>query len=156
MLFRSETRANAKRNWAGKFNEVQGQLAINGGALKAVQEQLVTSGKNTYGGAPNITGNTAIVDQLTAGNADIGGQLAKVAAENKDIEQQLIQRKGAAGNASLQQGAVVDLNGLSQTVGNANTNAAQALLFGNNTYTGNTNINAGNLVNGTEIGRAHV
>ncbi len=137
-----ETRANAKRNWAGKFSEVQQQVTMNGGTLKSVQGQLALSGANTFTGGTTIKGNEALVQRLTASNTYVGDQLAKVAAENRDIEQRRAgQQQGTVGNA--QQAAVLDMNGLTQNASSAN--AAQALLFGNNTYSGATNISAGTL-----------
>ncbi|MCX6979268.1 MAG: hypothetical protein NTV08_00725 [Verrucomicrobia bacterium] len=136
-----ETRSNAKRNWAGKFSEVQQQLTMNGGTLNAVQEDLA-SNKNTYKGATAVK-DGALVQKLADSNKYVGEQLAKVAAENRDIEQRRSgQQQGAPGNA--QQAATVDVNGLVQNTA-SNTNAAQALLFGNNTYSGAANINAGTL-----------
>lgn len=141
-----ETRANAKRNWAGKYSEVQQQWALNGGTLNAVQGDIA-SNKNTYKGAATIN-DGVLVQKLTASNTYVGEQLAKVAAENRDIEQRRAgQQQGAQGNA--REAATVDMNGLTQTASNAN--AAQALLFGNNTYSGATNINAGTLNVGNTV-----
>jgi autotransporter-associated beta strand protein len=140
-------RFNAKQNWAMTCTQVQTLVTKNNQVLQGGRYSNSVKQQDEAGGKDR----QALVQKLTVANGDIGNQLAKVEEDNKRIEQQ--RRAGGAGafndaNQSQQQGAMnVDSNGLQMQQGAASANRAQALLFGNNTYTGATNINAGTVSN---------
>jgi autotransporter-associated beta strand protein len=140
-----EVRFNAKQNWAMTCTQVQMLVTKNNQVLQggrysnSVKQQDEAGGKDLQ----------AQVQKLAVANFDIGTQLAKIEEDNKHIEQQ--RQAGGAGafndaSQSQQQAATnVDSNGLQMQQNAGSANRAQALLFGNNTYTGATNISAGTL-----------
>ncbi|MEO6787080.1 MAG: hypothetical protein ABI318_13195 [Chthoniobacteraceae bacterium] len=132
-----DARANAKRNWDMKCAEVQGILISNGGVLQSGRYSVAQEGigKNKE--------QVELVKKLSDTNAYVGQQLAKVEEDNRKIVQQRVGQAGVAGGGRGSQGTTLDVNGLAQTTNNAN--AAQVLLFGNNTYSGATTINSGTL-----------
>lgn len=135
-----EVRANAKANWSMKCAEVQGILTSNGGILQSDRYAAKQADE------PAKKKQAELVQKLSDTNSYVGEQLAKVEQDNRDIEQRRsgqAQQQGVPGQA--QQAATVDVNGLTLNNAASNANAAQALLFGNNTYSGNTTIMAGTL-----------
>jgi hypothetical protein len=124
-----ETRSNAKQNWAMKCAEVQQQVAKNNGLLQSDRYSNFAKEKDEAGGRDR----QALVKKLADTNAYVGNELAKAEEDNKRIERQVATN---ANDLPMQQGV-------------ASGNRAQALLFGNNTYTGGTTVNGGTLAAGS-------
>ncbi len=131
-------RTNAKANWSAMCSQVQGVLTSNGGILRS--DRLSVSNQAD---GPARKEQAELVQKLSDTNTLVGQQLAKVERDNRDIEQRRAGQQGTVAN--VQPAATVDVNGLVQNSSVSNVNAAQALLFGNNTYSGTTTINAGTL-----------
>lgn len=129
-------RAKAQANWSAMCTQVQGTLMSNGGVLQSDRDATMSSDKKT------TKEQGELVQKLSETNTHVSQQLAKIEKDNKDIGQRRAGQAGVAG-ANAQQGTALDANGL--TLNSNATNAAQTLLFGNNTYTGATVINGGTL-----------
>jgi len=124
----SEVWFNAKRNWDATCRMVETRVLSNGGVLQRGRYSSAAEpgGLNKQG--------EATIGQLDRTNKDLGEQISKLTDDNRRIQQKMQGRMAnAGGNANNE--AQVQMQG----------NAAQTLLFGNNTYTGATTINARNL-----------
>jgi fibronectin-binding autotransporter adhesin len=137
-------------------NTVAGVIQNNtGGTIsltKADSGLWILSGNNTYGGNTTINGGTVVADNAgalgSAGNITFGGGILRYTANSSTAD-------WSSRIKNSTQKIVLDTNGQNVTLGNAidstNTNgltkngAGALTLSGNNSYTGSTVFNAGQL-----------
>ena len=131
---------NAKRNWDMVYERAK-NVNINNGSILSSRKPSAAPGKDAPGRQEEEQ-----ISKLSDANTYLGGQLDKLAEDNKRIQQRMHYRVqvGATGNFSGT-GGTSPVPGGSVQQAQVSGNAAQVLLFGNNTYTGATNIETAQL-----------